>query len=436
MVTFAAVMIVTYIGVAHERLHKTVAALAGAVVLTALAIGLGVFPKYSAIHEHLARDLNVFGMIIGTGVLVDVTGRSGLFHFLSMWIVRLTGGRAAYLYFALCGLTFLFTALLTIVPAMLILSSLVLVVCRSLDYDPKPFLLSVAICANSGALFTLASGLPNIMIGTAADIPYVQFLLVSAPYAAISLLIALALLRFFFRKALPWRQSQAERGELKARIDEFDPWALVENRFVLVRSALILAATVVGFALAQLLGVGLDYVAMVGGTAALLFAGRDVEDAISKVNWTVILFFTGLFVIVACVEATGALARLADFVVTIAGQSPQVLVPLLTAFAAVSSAIVDNIPVAATLIPIVRHLGEPSEPLWWSLILGCNLGGNATPIGSISCVIAIHTLHREAHVAVSWGEFLKIGGSIMIVQTIGAAIFLSLLLAWDLFPQL
>ncbi|MEM9656754.1 MAG: SLC13 family permease, partial [Planctomycetota bacterium] len=303
MILFALIMLLTYVGVAYERFHKTVAALAGAAVLTVLALCLGVFNDYDEIHEHLARDLNIFGVIIGTGILVDITGRSGLFHFLSMLMVRATGGRATRLYLAICGLTFVFVALLTIVPAMLILSSLVLVICRSLNYNPKPYLLSVALCANSGALVTFASGLPNIMIGTAAKIPYVQFLLVSAPYALMSFLIALAILRYVFRNDLPWRQSGEAVEALRLRIQEFDPWALVQSRAVLIRSAVILGMTVVGFALAQPLGVGMDFVAMLGGTAALLFADRNVEESIAKVNWTVILFFTGLFVIIACVEA-------------------------------------------------------------------------------------------------------------------------------------
>ncbi len=255
MVLFALGMLLTYVGVANERFHKTVAALFGAGVLTLLGVWLHVF-QYAEIYEFLKHDLNVFGVIIGTGILVDVTGRSGLFHFLSMLIVRATGGKAALLFFSICGLTFAFVTVLTIVPATLIVCSLVMVICRSLDYSPKPFLLAVAICANSGAIVTFASGLPNIMIGTAADIPYVQFLMVSAPFAVFSLVLAVVVLRIAFRHELPWRQSAEERAALAARMAEFDPWALVENRWVLVRSAVILGATVLGFAFAQLLGPG------------------------------------------------------------------------------------------------------------------------------------------------------------------------------------
>ena len=438
MILFATVMLLTYVGVAYERFHKTVAALLGAGVLTLLAVFLGVY-EYEQIYEFLQHDLNVFGVIIGTGILVDVTGKSGLFHFLSMLIVRVTGGRAARLYLAICLLTFAFVAVLTIVPAMLILSSLVLVICRSLNYDVKPFLLTAAICANSGAIVTFASGLPNIMIGTSAGIPYAQFLMVSAPYAVVSLLIAVVVSRFAFRKALKWKQTPAEKATLSAKIAEFDPWALVESRWILLRSGLILGGTVLGFACAQFLGLGMDFIAMAGGTAALLFAGRGVEDAIAKVNWTVILFFMGLFLIIGSVKATGALDVLAAQVVSVSGGVVTTLVPLLSGFSAVASSIVDNIPVAATLIPIVQNISGgdiPQEPLWWSLVLGCNLGGNGTPIGSISCVIALYTLKKEAHVTVGWGEFIKLGGSIMLLQIIGAIVYLLTLHYFDLFPLL
>ncbi len=438
MLLFAAIMMATYVGVAVERFHKTVAALCGATVLVILSLALGLF-QYPKLYDFLKEDLNIFGVIIGTGILVDVVGKSGLFHFLSMWIVRLTGGRASSLFLTLCVVTFLFVAVLTIVPAMLILSSLVLVICRSLNYKPVPLLLAVAICANSGAIATFASGLPNIMIGTAAEIPYVQFLQVSLPYAVISLLIAIVLLRFFFRNDLPWKQSAEEQQALREQIESFDPWALVDDRKVLLRSGLILLGTVVGFVFAQQLGVGMDFIAMVGATAALLFAGKGVEDAIHKVNWTVILFFMGLFIIIGCVKQTGALAWVAEQVIVLSDNRMVLLIPLMGTFSAIASSIVDNIPVAATLIPIVQDISGdavPAEPLWWTLIICCNLGGNGTPIGSISCVIAIYALKREANEHVSWGTFLKLGGSIMAIQVAGAILYILLIHSQGWLPEL
>ncbi|MGI9470273.1 MAG: ArsB/NhaD family transporter [Rubripirellula sp.] len=438
MVLFAAIMLATYVGVAIEPLHKTVAALCGAVVLVTLSLALGLF-EYEKIYDMLEEDLDIFVVIIGTGILVDVIGKSGLFHFLGMWIVRFTGGRASTLFLTLCLVTFLFVAVLTIVPAMLILSSLVLVICRSLNYKPVPLLLSVAICANSGAIATFASGLPNIMIGTAAQIPYSHFLKVSLPYAVVSLGVAIVMLRFFFRNDLPWKQTAEEQRLLREQIETFDPWAMVEDRKVLLRSGLILFGTVLGFVFAQQLGVGMDFVAMVGATAALLFAGKGVEDAIQKVNWTVIMFFMGLFIIIGCVKETGALSWVAQQVIAFSDNDMMLLIPLLGIFSAVASSIVDNIPVAATLIPIVRDVSGdtvPAEPLWWTLIICCNLGGNGTPIGSISCVIAIYALKREANERVGWGMFLKLGGTIMLVQVLGAILYVGFLYQQGWIPSL
>jgi Na+/H+ antiporter NhaD/arsenite permease-like protein len=143
--------------------------------------------------------------------------------------------------------------------------------------------------------------------------------------------------------------------------------------------------------------------------------------------------------IIGCVEATGALDWLAQQVVSVSGNSLTALVALLSGFAAVASAVVDNIPVAATMIPIVRNIsatGLPAEPLWWSLVLACNLGGNGTPIGSISCVIALYTLKKEADVEVGWGEFIKLGGTILVLQIAGTIAYLELLYSFDLLPKL
>jgi Na+/H+ antiporter NhaD/arsenite permease-like protein len=171
----------------------------------------------------------------------------------------------------------------------------------------------------------------------------------------------------------------------------------------------------------------------------LIFAGKGVEDAIHKVNWTVILFFMGLFIIIGCVKETGALAWVSEQVIEFSGNRMTLLIPLLGGFSAVASSIVDNIPVAATLIPIVRDISGdavPAEPLWWTLIICCNLGGNGTPIGSISCVIAIYALKKEVNEHVSWGQFLKLGGTIMVIQVIGAILYVMLAYEFGWIPSL
>ncbi len=436
-VLFGLLMLLVYGLIAFEVLHKTVAALLGALVLIGLGIGFGVLHEFEQVHRILTHDLGVLGVIVGTSILVDLAGQSGLFHFLAIKVVKRTGGHPLRLFLALQALVFVLAAVLTIVPAMLILAGLTLVICKNLDLPPTPYLLGAAFASNAGAFCTFASGLPTLMIGSAAGIPYVQFLYVSLPFALIAFVVGYLWTRRAFRSELPSDMDEESRATLARTVASFDEWALAPDRRAFLRSAVILGLTILCFALAGVLHVGLDYIAMAGGTAMLLFHGKSVEHTIRKVNWTVILFFTGLFLIVGLVKETGLLDLLARSLRNVTGDSVPLSILLFTWSSGVSSALVDNIPVAATMIPLVQGMeGLPKEPLWWSLVLGCNLGGSATPIGSISCVIALHTLYAESGIKVSWGRFLAVGGVLMVLQLALASLYLILHHAGGLMPTL
>ena len=440
MVVIGLVLIATFAFIAFEKLHKSLAALLGAVIAVALALPLGVFHEegYGAVHEFIAHDLGIIGVIVGTSILVEVVGGSGLFHFLAIRIVKLTGGKPALLLPAVMAATIAFVTFLTIAPGVLIMSSLVLVITQALDDDPVPYILAVAIGANSGALMTFASGIPTLMIGTAAGIPYVHFLVVSTPLAIISAFVAYFVIRMFYAARL----SAAAATDPEARREKvaaFDEWALVRDRRVFVRCALILGATILGFAFAQQIGVGLDFIAVAGATAALLFSGFDPEDAIRKVKWPIVLFFVGLFVLIGTVGETGLLELAANQIFAITGPELVPVLLLLGPFVFITAAIVDNIPVAATMIPIVQIMigqGLAPEPLWWALIAACNLGGNPTPVGSIAAVIALHALERERGIRIGWGEYLKIGGTVAALQIVIVIAYILAYQRLELFPDL
>jgi Na+/H+ antiporter NhaD/arsenite permease-like protein len=292
----------------------------------------------------------------------------------------------------------------------------------------------VAICANSGALVTFASGICTLMLGTAGNLPYLHFFRVSTPMAFLSAGLACVYLRRFYWDSLNVQGDPVERAQ---KVEAFDEWALVKDRGLFYRCTAILGGTILGFASAQQLGVGIDFIAFCGGTAALLFSGTSLEDAIKKVNWSVVLFFTGLFVIIGSVKESGLLTWQANQIIAFAGGDVVVTMLLVATFVLALSGIVDNIPVAATLIPIVRAMeaqGIPGEPLWWALVLASNLGGNSTPVGSISSVISLHALEKERHIKVSWDEFLKVGGVITVLQTFLVLGYLYLFARMDLFP--
>lgn len=441
MIVLGTIMVLTYVAIAFDWLHKSLAAMLGAIFAVIAALSLRVFTDEEghsafdkAVHDIIGHDIGVVGVIVGTSVLVEIASRSGLFHFLAVRIVKLTRGDARRLLLAIALATMLFVTFLTIAPGTLIMVSLTLVVTRELKLDPKPYIMAIAICANSGALVTFSSGICTLMIGTAGGLAYSHFFVVSTPMALVSGAVAYAYIRRWYRGSLTESiDAQARREQVAA----FDEWALVKDRRLFYRSAAILGCTIIGFASAQRLGVGLDFIAFCGATLALLLSGVYPDEAIRKVNWSMILFFVGLFVIIGAVQETGLLAWAARQIIRLSGGNPVVTMLLMASFVLLLSGVMDNIPVAATLIPIVRAMeaqGLDATPLWWALVLSANLGGNSTPIGSVSSVIALNSLEKEAHIKVSWGEFLKVGGGIMVLQSVLVLTHLYVYAKLGLFP--
>ena len=436
MAVLGLTMLGTYALIATGKLHKVTAALLGAILCTILGLVFGVLHEYDEIHEVLAKDIGVLGVIVGTSILVDVSGKSGLFQFLAVKIAKKAKGDPQKLFTSLIILTVLFVSLLTIAPGTLIVVSLGLVLCRTLNLEPKPYMVGIAICANSGALVTFASGICTLMVGSAAKLPYGHFFIVSTPMAIATALVAWLVVKRFYRADLAADPSHA--ADRAAAVAAFDEWAMVPDRRMFWRSAVLLLLTIVGFATAQPLGIGLDFVAMAGGAAAILFSGQDPEEAVKKVNWTVIVFFIGLFVMIGTVEHSGLLQKAAGLLSDISAGNVHVATVVLVLFTAVTSGIMDNIPVAATMIPIVATMTEalPAAPLWWGLTISANLGGNGTPIGSISGVIALSALQESGGGKVSWGEWFKVGAVTMFFQILVVLAWLSMFTVLDLYPDL
>ncbi len=437
MVVLGLIMVATYVAIAFELLHKSLAAMAGACLAVIAAVVFGLYSEhgYEQVHETIGHDLGVLGVLLGTSILVEIAGHSGLFHFVSVKIVKKTKGESQRLFAWMAVLTVVFCTFLTIAPGTLIMVTLALAVTRELKLDPKPYIIMIALVANSGALMTFASGICTMMIGSKAGLHYLDFFRVTTPIAIVTAFVAYTVVRLKYRATLVDTQGPQEREALVAGFDE---WALVHDRRVFWRSAIILLLTTIGFATAQTMGVGLDLIAMLGGVAALLFSGFDTEKAIKKVKWPLIVFFIGLFVIIGAVQESGLLVKLAGGIEFLSGGNGTATLLIMAVFVLVLSGIVDNIPVAATLIPITMAMGENGAditPLWWTLVICSNLGGNSTPVGSVSSVIALHALEQDRNIKVSWSEFLKIGGLTLFCQGVVALTYLYLFLRLDLFPR-
>lgn len=416
MSVLAAVIFVAALGViAFEWVHRTKAALVGASAM----VVLGVVGQDEAIA---AVDWATLGLLVGMMVLVGLTERTGVFTYLALRVAQLSGGRPVRLLFLLSGVTALLSAFLDNLTAILLVVPITLLLADALRLPVVPLVLVEVIASNIGGTATLVGDPPNIMIGThVRELSFLDFVVNLAPVATVTLLVVTTGLALAFRRQLTIDPARARA------IADLDPLQDVRESRYVGRSVAVLLGTLVAFFLHSALHVEPAVVALVGATVLLLVAGDDVEEALERVEWSTIFFFIGLFVMVGGLEEQGVIERLAEGLGQLTGGSPTAEALALLWGAATGSAVVDNIPFTAAMIPVVDELqgGEFDDANWWALALGACFGGNATPIAAAANVAAIGVLERNG-VHVSFARFIAVGAPVTLVSLAIASAYLLL----------
>lgn len=436
MWTFAAILVLTLVLLATERIHKTVLVMLSAIACLFLAEywkllphAAGHMPVYIAMIEW-----EVIGIVIGATVFVEIAARSGLFTWVSIKVLKASAGDPFRLLVLFSILTAVFSAFLDNITAMIIIGSLTMVSCRKLELDPVPFLITEGIMTNVGGLLTLISSIPNIIIGKAADISYLTFVLVSVPYTAVAIAASLIVARMMFGEAVRPARDPQVRAHNRALVAAFDEWETVESKWFFYSSAVAVVLVILAFAFHSQIPIlnhfGVEIIAILAATLMLLLHAHDVEHALDDVEWSLVFFFVGLFIVIGVMAQAGVLAeigRLLSHLTHGAGQFGVVVLMWLTAG---FSSVTDNIPLAAMLARIFGPTPETAaavEPArWWAVVFGANLGGNITPIGSASTVVAV-TILKKNKLGVGFVRFVKIGGVFALVQLVLASGYLLLL---------
>ena len=432
---FGILLAVTLGMLALEKINKAILVLLGAGIAFMLATWTGIIEAGETHGGHYLPtyikmvDWGTIGIIIGSTIFVELISRSGLFAWISVKILKVSKGDPFKLLICFSGLTVVFSAFLNNVTAMIIVGSLTVVACKKLKLSAMPFLLAEGIYTNIGGLLTLISSIPNIIVGTAAKIGYVDFLKVAGPYCIIAFVATLYLVRWLFKiKPLT---DEAARSEAQTMVDAFDEWETVKDRKFFYLSALVLGGIILGFALHSSIPVlnkmGLEVIAIIGATVMLVIYPTDVEGVLNEVEWTLVLFFVGLFALLGVMDKAGVLTMIGEWL-----QSPlssgEYTGPIAMMWSsAFFSGLTDNIPLAAVLAKVLSGfqtgMADPSlawfqqygHLLWWALIFGAGLGGNFTPIGSASTVVAIGILKKQGF-AVTFMQYVKIGAVVVLVQ--------------------
>ena len=403
--------------IALEWVHRTKVALVGAF----LVVIVGAIDQEAAIE---AVDWATLGLLAGMMILVGLTEQTGVFTYLALRVAQLSQGRPLPLVFLLAGVTGVLSAFLDNLTAILLIVPITFLLADLLRITPIPLVLVEVIASNVGGTATLIGDPPNIMIGThVAELSFVDFIVNLAPVSLVTLAAVTTILYVVFRDRL------AVDPERAAEIQKLDAARdMRESRYV-KRSIAVLLGTILAFFLHTLLHVEPAVVALGGATVLLLVAVDDVEEALERIEWSTLFFFIGLFVMVGALEEQGVIGRVAELIAEATGDSAVGEGLAILWGAAVGSALVDNIPFTAAMIPVVDELAAGDESFedanWWALSLGACFGGNATLIAAAANVAASGVAARSGH-PISFGRFLAVGLPVTTVSLAIATVYLLL----------
>jgi Na+/H+ antiporter NhaD/arsenite permease-like protein len=385
------IFLVTFAAIVADRVHRTIVAWAGAAAMVAAGLVMGFYSQAQALA---AIDFNTLGLLLAMMMLVAMLGKTGVFEYLAIVAAQRSGGDPWRLLVLLGGLTAVLSMFLDNVTTIVLMAPITLLLAEMLALNPVPLLMGQALLSNIGGTATLVGDPPNILIGSAAGFSFNDFLLVLLPIVVVAYYPTLRALRWAF-PAATWRVS--ERLELLRTVS---PAASIKDRPTLNKLLAALGIVVLLFFLHDALHLKPAYVAFIGVALALAWVRPDPEELLKEVEWSVLLFFTCLFVAVGGLEAASVMKGAAGFIAGFAGSHLLLTAALLIWVAALLSAIVDNIPFAVAMVPVIKGLetqGVAVEPLWWALALGVGFGGNGTPIGATANVIAITLSERAGH---------------------------------------
>lgn len=429
----ALVLISIYIILSLEIIHRGSLALLGATIIVSAAIGLGALQPEESLDFIIeeAIDFNTIGLLLGMMVIVAILGETGVFYWVGIKASNLSKGNLWKLMLLLCIFTGIASMFIDNVTTILLMVPVTLSIVRILKVPPIPFILSQALVSNIGGSATLIGDPPNILISSAANIDFNAFLIYMGPTVAIVFVASLLLLRLFFRKELKAQEKPQQitiknndTNIVKEQIQR-DETSLIKDKNLLKKSLIVLVGVIVLFSLQNLHHIDVSVIALGGAAVLLVITRAHFEKILHEVDWSTLIFFTGLFIIVGIAQHVGLINILSSAAINLTGGNFWNTYIMIIWLSGISSAFVDNIPFTATMIPLVETINaDPNialtvsefqvSPLWWALALGADFGGNGTLIGSSAGVVAAGLSERFGY-RISFIRWFKTGFPFMLI---------------------
>ncbi len=405
----------TYAMILLEKFfHRTIAALVGA----SLVLVIGVITPEKAWE---AIDQNTILLLFGMMNIVTVMGKSGFFHIVAAKAVKITKGSPTKVLWVFSLLTAVFSAFLDNVTTVLFMAPVMINIAERLKLNPIPYLIAIVLASNTGGTATLIGDPPNIIIGSIAGKTFNDFLIEVAPYAILAFIIGLIVMHLMMAKGgfLVAKASEDELREiLSGEVDE----SLLDRK-LMKKSVGVFVATILLFILGHNLGLEPGVIALFMATLLAFISGLSPAWILEKVEWTTLIFFMGLFMVVGALEVNGVFETAANWLINTIGNNIHEGIILVGFVSAIVSGFVDNIPFTMSMAYVLKgmeaQMGSIMDPLWWSLSLGACLGGNLTLIGASANIVTADIAERNGY-KIDFFRFMKYGTPVAAVTVVVA----------------
>ena len=423
VVISASVLLIAYIFIALERIPKVTVALLGAGITILLGLvsqtksSDGVFDPHYFINF---VDFNVIFLLVSMMIIVSIAAKSGMFNWAANKLLKLTKGHPVGILITLGLFTAIASAFLDNVTTVILVMPVTFFIAEKLDINPVPYLLTEIFASNIGGTATLIGDPPNIIIGSAAGLSFMDFVKELTPIISVIMVVVLFVMWLLFRHEL---HTTPEKMQSVANMDNSKT---ITDFPLMVRSAVVLFLVILGFILHDVTHIETCVTAMLGASFLLLF--EKPKDIFCEVEWNTIFFFIGLFIIIGGLEASGGIALMAKWVLNVTEGSESATAMIILWASGIISGVIDNIPYTATMTPMLLEIrnvmgAEYTLPLWWCLSLGACLGGNMTIVGAAANVIVSETSAHHGH-KIEFMQFFKYGLVVMLISLALSSVYI------------
>lgn len=401
------------LAIISEKINRAVAAMTGALLMV-------IFNIVSFEHGLSHIDFNTIGVLIGMMLFVSVVKNSGLFEYVAILSAKKSKGDPWKIMLCFIILTAILSAVLDNVTTVLLIGPMTIVITQILKINPVPFLITQILASNIGGTATLIGDPPNIMIGSAANLSFIDFVLNLGPVVVVILFFTIICFRFMFKKHL------YVDDKYKEEILKLDESKAIKDKPLLIKSIIMIILILLGFVLHNIIHIESSVIALTGATVMMFIGKQDVDEILSSVEWSTIAFFGGLFVIVGGLVEVGIIDFIASYLIDSTSGNLALTMLVILWLSAIISSFLDNIPFVATLIPLILTMqaqGVDVTPIWWATSLGACLGGNGTLIGASANIVLSNVGDKNGY-PISFKSYFKIGFPLMLLSIVISTFYL------------